>query len=181
MASRLEKTCPCWTVVTCPSFASTGRARHAGVRHGPPLRYRNLPRKFNKAIHAIDSTTIALVANCMDLAKHRRRKAAAKLHMRLDLQHFLPAFAVIEEASHHDNARARAELQAVTPRADALPAQASRLARTGVQPVGRAPAIIPPGRPTATSPPPPPCPRAPRRRRSWPRRTACRFDRISSM
>ena len=43
----------------------------------------------------------------MDWAKHRRRKAAAKLHMRLDLQHFLPAFAIVEEASHHDNSRAR--------------------------------------------------------------------------
>ena len=50
--------------------------------------------------------TIALVANCMDWAKHRRRKAAAKTHLRLNLQTFLPAFAIIEEASHHDNARA---------------------------------------------------------------------------
>jgi len=74
---------------------------------GPSGRYRRLPRRFAKAIHAIDSSTIALVANCMDWAKHRRRKAAAKLHMRLDLQHFLPAFAIVEEASRHDNSRAR--------------------------------------------------------------------------
>ena len=32
------------------------------------------------------SSTIALAANCMDWAKHRRRKAAAKLHLRLNLQ-----------------------------------------------------------------------------------------------
>ncbi|MFV0535104.1 MAG: IS4 family transposase [Cumulibacter sp.] len=72
------------------------------------LRYKGLPRRFRKAIHAIDSSTIALVANCMDWAKHRRRKAAAKLHLRLDLQSFLPGFAVIEEASHHDDTRAPA-------------------------------------------------------------------------
>ena len=53
----------------------------------------------------MDSTTIALVASCIDWAKHRRRKAAAKLHMRLDLQCFLPRIAIVEEASHHDNIR----------------------------------------------------------------------------
>ena len=41
----------------------------------------------------------------MNWAKHRRRKAAAKLHLRLNLQTFLPGFAVIEEASHHDSSR----------------------------------------------------------------------------
>jgi hypothetical protein len=71
-------------------------------------RYKGLPRRFKKTIHAIDSSTIALVANCMDWAKHRRRKAAAKLHLRLNLQSFLPGFAIIEEASHHDDTRAPA-------------------------------------------------------------------------
>ena len=72
---------------------------------GPAARYRGLPHRFQRAIHAVDSTTIALVANCMDWAKHRRRKAAAKMHLRLNLQSFLPAFAIIEEAYHHDNTR----------------------------------------------------------------------------
>ena len=36
-----------------------------------------MPRGFRRAIHAIDSSTIALVANSMDWAKHSRRKAAA--------------------------------------------------------------------------------------------------------
>ena len=36
-----------------------------------------LPRRFKKAIYSIDSSTITLVANCMDWAKQRRRKAAA--------------------------------------------------------------------------------------------------------
>ncbi len=43
-------------------------------------------RRFHKAIHAVDSTTVILVANCLDWAKHRRRKAAAKCHLRLNLQ-----------------------------------------------------------------------------------------------
>jgi hypothetical protein len=72
------------------------------------LRYKAIPRRFKKAIHAVDSSTIALIANCMNWAKHRRRKAAAKLHLRLNLQSFLPGFAIIEEASHHDDTRANA-------------------------------------------------------------------------
>lgn len=35
-------------------------------------------RKFKRTIHLVDSTTIPLIASCMDWAKHRRRKAAAK-------------------------------------------------------------------------------------------------------
>ena len=75
-------------------------------RFGPHGRYKELPRRFKRAIYAMDSSTIALVANCMDWAKHRRRKAAAKLHLSLNLQTFLPSVAVVEEASHHDNSRA---------------------------------------------------------------------------
>ena len=70
------------------------------------LGYKGIPRRFKRAIYAIDSSTIALVANCMDWAKHRRQKAAAKCHLRLDLQSFLPAIAIIEEASHHDDTKA---------------------------------------------------------------------------
>lgn len=72
------------------------------------IRYKGLPRRFKKTVHAIDSSTISLLANCMDWAKHRRRKAAAKLHLNLNLQSFLPSCAVIEEASHHDDTRAPA-------------------------------------------------------------------------
>ncbi len=43
----------------------------------------------------------------MDWAKHRRRKAAAKCHMRLDMQSFLPRFAIIDTAKDHDGKRAR--------------------------------------------------------------------------
>jgi hypothetical protein len=63
--------------------------------------------RFKRALNAVDSTTIQLVANCMDWAKHRRRKAAAKCHLRLDLQSFLPKFAIVDTAREHDNKRAR--------------------------------------------------------------------------
>jgi len=48
-----------------------------------------------------------LLANCMDWAKHRRRKAAAKMHMLLDIQSFLPRFAIVDTAKHNDAKRAR--------------------------------------------------------------------------
>jgi hypothetical protein len=76
--------------------------RFAGSRKGKRLRYH-----FKRTIHAVDSTTIQLVASCMDWAKHRRRQAAAKCHLRLNLQCFLPPFAIIDTAKHHDNKRAR--------------------------------------------------------------------------
>ena len=69
--------------------------------------YCGFPAKFKRIINVIDSTTIKLVANCMDWAKHRRRKAAAKCHMRLDLQTFLPRFAVVKTAGTHDSTEAR--------------------------------------------------------------------------
>jgi hypothetical protein len=64
-------------------------------------------RKFKRTIHLVDSTTIPLIASCMDWAKHRRRKAAAKCHLRLDLQSFLPRFAIVDTAKHNDAKRAR--------------------------------------------------------------------------
>lgn len=76
--------------------------RFAGSKAGKRLMHR-----FNRTIHVVDSTTIQLIASCMDWAKHRRRKAAAKCHMRLDLQSFLPRFAIIDTAKDHDNKRAQ--------------------------------------------------------------------------
>jgi hypothetical protein len=43
----------------------------------------------------------------MDWAKHRRRKAAAKCHLRLDLHSFLPRFAIIDTARENDALRSR--------------------------------------------------------------------------
>ena len=68
---------------------------------------RGLAHRFRRVIHVVDSTTIQLIASCMDWARHRRRKAAAKCHLRLDLQSLLPRFAFVDTAGDHDNARAR--------------------------------------------------------------------------
>src|SRR6266516_6534285 len=64
-------------------------------------------RRFKRTIHVVDSTTIQLIASCMDWAKHRRRKAAAKCHLRLDLQSFLPRFAIVDTARENDAKRSR--------------------------------------------------------------------------
>jgi len=72
-----------------------------GARCRPKFAFR-----FRRTIHVVDSTTIQLVARCMDWAKHRRRKAAAKCHVRLNLQTFLPRFALVDTAGEHDNLRA---------------------------------------------------------------------------
>jgi hypothetical protein len=82
--------------------------KHLGQQHPGfgGAQFGKLPRRFKRTVHAVDSTTIKLFANCMDWAKHRRRKAAAKLHLRLDLQSFLPAFAIVDSAKGHDNTKA---------------------------------------------------------------------------
>ena len=72
-----------------------------GARRRPQFAFR-----FKRLIHVVDSTTIQLVARCLDWAKHRRRKAAAKCHVRLNLQTFLPRFAIVATAGEHDNRRA---------------------------------------------------------------------------
>jgi len=76
----------------CPGFGGARRPRFAF--------------RFKRMIHLVDSTTIQLVANCMDWAEHRRRKAAAKCHLRLNLQSFLPRFAIVDTARHSDAKKA---------------------------------------------------------------------------
>ncbi len=79
-------------------FPQFGMGRH----------YAGFPSRFkSRIINVVDSTTIKLVANCLDWAKHRRRKAAAKCHMRLNLDSFLPSFAVVKAANSHDATEAR--------------------------------------------------------------------------
>ena len=74
----------------CPSFTMHGR------------QYGGIPRRFKRVINIVDSTTIRLVANSLDWAKHRRRKAAAKMHLRLDLHSFLPMFLLVKSAGTND-------------------------------------------------------------------------------
>lgn len=73
-----------------------------GGRRRAPL------HRFKRAVHLIDSTVIQLVANCLDWASHRRRKAAAKCHVRLDFQSLLPRMVIVDKARPHDNVYARA-------------------------------------------------------------------------
>jgi Transposase DDE domain len=77
----------------------------------PAFAGRHLPRfafRFkNRLIHVVDTTTIALMARALPWAKHRRRKAAAKCHVRLNLQTFLPTCVIVGSAAEHDNLRAR--------------------------------------------------------------------------
>ena len=73
-----------------------------GGHHRPRFAFR-----FKRLIQVVDSTTIQLMARSLDWAKHRRRKAAAKCHLRLDLQSFLPRCVILDTAAEHDNRRAR--------------------------------------------------------------------------
>lgn len=80
----------------------TIRPGFTGGRRG-----KGLTRRLRRNIHAVDSTVLELVANCMDWAQHRRRKAAAKCHLRLDLQSFLPSYVIVDTAREADAKRAR--------------------------------------------------------------------------
>ncbi len=74
-----------------------------GGHHLPRFAFRFTRR----LIHIVDSTTIQLMARSLDWAKHRRRKAAAKCHVRLNLQSFLPGCVIVGSAAEHDSVRAR--------------------------------------------------------------------------
>lgn len=68
---------------------------------------RGLAARFRRSIHVVDATVIQLVASCLDWAKHNRRKAAAKCHLRLSLRSLLPSFVVLGSARESELARAR--------------------------------------------------------------------------
>ena len=72
----------------CPALAGRAGRRLAG--------------RFTRTIHIVDSTTIELIASSLDWAKHRRHKAAAKCHLRLDLQSFVPRFILLDSVRHAD-------------------------------------------------------------------------------
>ncbi|MGN0991843.1 MAG: IS4 family transposase [Candidatus Ventricola sp.] len=62
-----------------------------------------LPYRFRKrTIRAVDSTTIQLTAFSMGWAKHRRQKAAAKMHTALNMRSFLPNFVIVKSARDSD-------------------------------------------------------------------------------
>lgn len=77
----------------CPGFTHYGK--HAGFIF-----------RLKREIFAMDSTTLQLTLASIDWARHRRRKAAAKCHLRLNIGTFLPTYVVVEDAAHHDSVRA---------------------------------------------------------------------------
>ena len=81
--------------VLCPEFTEYGK--HVGFIF-----------RLRREIFAMDSTTLQLTLASIDWARHRRKKAAAKCHLRLNIGSFLPAFAVVEDAGHHDCTKAQA-------------------------------------------------------------------------
>ena len=85
-----------WTVYDSlarrhPEFLTTGR------------NYPGLPCRFRRrTLRVVDSTTIRLTAFNMGWAKHRRRKAAAKMHTALNMRSFLPNFVIVKSARDSD-------------------------------------------------------------------------------
>jgi Transposase DDE domain/Domain of unknown function (DUF4372) len=88
-------------------WKTLGHLQRCEPAFGGKRKGRRLLHRFKASVHAVDSTTIELVANCMDWAQHRRRKAAAKMHLRLNVGSFLPTFALVDTAGENDNKRAR--------------------------------------------------------------------------
>ena len=80
-------------------YASLQASDRAFFRQAPKGR---LARFRTRRIFAVDSTTLQLSLNSIDWAKHRRRKAAAKLHMRCDVATRLPVFACVTSAKMAD-------------------------------------------------------------------------------
>jgi hypothetical protein len=58
--------------------------------------------RFKNKLLSLDSTTIDLCISIYDWAKFRRTKGAIKLHLVLDHDGYLPAFAVITDGKCHD-------------------------------------------------------------------------------
>lgn len=67
---------------------------------------RGLAWRFRRSIHVVDATVVQLMCNCLPWAEHKRRKAAAKCHLRVSLRSLLPACAIVDTAREHDTRRA---------------------------------------------------------------------------
>ena len=111
--------------------ASEGKLRHLGVAGAPArstLAYANEHRpwelyqtvfegllaqchmvaagrkkfRFKNKLLSLDSTSIDLCASLYDWAQYKRTKGAAKVHLLLDNEGYLPAFAMITDGKSHD-------------------------------------------------------------------------------
>jgi hypothetical protein len=72
-----------------------GRVQQLAAAHKRPFRFRN-------PLLSIDSTTIDLSLSIYDWALFQREKGAAKLHLVLDHQGYLPRYAVLTEGKRCD-------------------------------------------------------------------------------
>jgi len=111
--------------------ASEGKLRHLGIPSAPnrsTLAYANEHRpwqlyqtvfeellvqchsvaagkrkfRFKNKLLSLDSTSIDLCASVFDWAKYKRSKGAAKVHLLLDNEGYLPCFACITDGKSHD-------------------------------------------------------------------------------
>lgn len=117
--------------------ASEGKLKHLGVERAPKrstLAYANEHRpwklfqsvfsglltqchaeaqsrqrkfRFRNPLMSIDSTVIQLSLSAFDWASYQREKGAAKLHLVLDHDGYLPSFAVLKEGKSSDLSTAR--------------------------------------------------------------------------
>ncbi len=67
-----------------------------------PKKKGKLARFRHRRIYAVDASVLPLTLKSIDWARHRRQKAAAKLHMRCDVASRLPAFACVTSAQSAD-------------------------------------------------------------------------------
>lgn len=82
-----------------------GGGRHRG----------RLARFRERRVFLVDATIVGLTVASLDWARYRRRKAAAKIHMRLDAAASMPSFIAIGPAAPHDSTMARELCAGVPP------------------------------------------------------------------
>lgn len=82
-----------WELFESIFFAMLERCRQVAPGHG---------FRFKNKLYSLDTSTITLCAGLFDWAKYKRAKGGIKLHLLLDHNGFLPAFAVIREANVWD-------------------------------------------------------------------------------
>jgi hypothetical protein len=73
------------------------KCRAQAVGRGGPRKFR-----FKNKLMSLDGSIIDLSASLFDWAKYRRTKGAIKLHLLLDHQGYLPAFAVVTEGKRSE-------------------------------------------------------------------------------
>ena len=88
-----------WELFREVFLALYGRCREIAPGHG--FRFRN-------KLYSLDASTITLCSSVFDWARYKRRKGGIKLHLVLDHDGCLPAYAAIGEAKRYDIEVARA-------------------------------------------------------------------------